>query len=107
MNSRRSRNIIREIAEKEDLSVKQVNEITGSFFSFTAQQMSKGDRKSLIFDTIRLFKFGVFRVKEGRKRYLKPEDEKSNKYRNRSANDLSGSVDDQRVQSNLESGPFD
>lgn len=107
MKSKRTRDTIRGIAEKENLSIKQVDEITASFFRFTAQQMSKGDRKNLIFDTIRLFKFGVFRVKEGRKRYLKPENEKPNKYRKRSPDNISGSVNDQGVQSNLESGSFD
>ena len=107
MRSKRTRDIVRKIAEEENLTIKQVDEIVYSFFRFTSQKMSEGDRKNLEYSSIRLFKFGVFRVKEGRKRFLKRKDEKSLRNRTRRIANQSGSLDDKGVQSNLESGPFD
>ena len=107
MKSKRTRQLIRKIAQDESLTIKQVDEIVYSFFRFTSKRMSEGDRKNLNFDQIRLFKFGVFKVKEGRRKYLKRRNEKLNNYRKRNADNLSGGSGDKGVQENLESGPFD
>ena len=114
MRSSRTRNLIRKIAQDEDLTIKQVEEIVYSFFRFTSKSMGEGDRKNLVFDQIRLFKFGVFRVKPGRlnreKRIRKRFNEKNEKLaRNRKggSDNISGSIGNKGVQENLESGPFD
>ena len=103
---------MREIAEEEHLTLKQVEEIVYSFFRFTAKSIGKGNRKNMDFKTIRLFKFGTFRPRPG---YVKALDEINKKKgyekpaRNttRSSANITGSLDDKGVQSNLESGPFD
>ncbi len=114
MRSRRTRQLIRKIAADESLTIKQVDEIVSSFFWFTSDRMSKGDRDNLNFDHIRLFKFGVFRVKAGRlnrekriRKRFNEKYEKLNRDSKRSSNNQSGSLDDKGVQENLESGPFD
>ena len=107
MRSRRTRDLIRKIAKDENLTIKQVDEIVNSFFRFTAKKMGEGDRKNLEYSTIRLFKFGVFKVKEGRKKFLRSKDEKLNSYRERSIANNTRSSGDKGVQGNLESGPFD
>ena len=114
MRSRRTRLLIRRIAEKENLTIKQVEEIVFSFFRFTSKCMSEGDRKNLIFDHIRLFKFGVFKVKPGRvnrekriRKRFNEKNEKLNSHRERSATNIPGSSDNKGVQENLESGPFE
>ena len=106
MKSRRTIALIRKIAEEENLTVKQVEEIVYSFFRFTSTKMKEGLWKDYNFPTIRLFKFGLFKVKDGRRRYIKNRDEKLNEYRKRSSDNLSGSVDDQGVQKDLEQGPI-
>lgn len=106
MRSKRTKGIIRKIAEKENLTIKQVEEIVFSFFWFTSKTMKEGDRKNLEFAEIRIFKFGVFKVREGKKKYLS-RNEKFIRNKARGAEHQSGSLDDKGVQSNLESGPFD
>lgn len=107
MRTKPTRDLIRKIAKDENLTIKQVDEIVNSFFRFTAKKMGEGDRKNLEYSTIRLFKFGVFKVKEGRKKFLRSKDEKLNLYRERSVTDNTRSSGDKGVQGNLESGPFD
>lgn len=107
MKSIRSRAIIRKVAEKEGLTIKQVEEIVYSFFHFTSKRMKEGDKYTRTYEFIRLFKFGVFRVKQGRVNRLKRRDEKLIRNKEWSPDHISGSVDDKGVQENLESGPFD
>ena len=114
MRSRRTRQLIREIAQKEGLTIKQVDEIVFSFFRFTSKAMGEGDRQNLEFDQIRLLKFGVFKVKPGRRnrelrirKRFNEKNEKLNSSRKRSATDQSRGTDDKGVQENLESGPFE
>jgi nucleoid DNA-binding protein len=78
MRSAKSRAIIRKIAEKENLTVKQVEEIVSSFFWFTSERMKKGDKYTRSYESVRLFKFGIFKVKQGRINMLKRRDEKLN-----------------------------
>lgn len=70
MRTKRTKKYLEEIAKEEGLTVGQVQEVTESFFRFTAQVMSEGNRKLMDFSAIRLMKWGVFKVKEGRKRYF-------------------------------------
>ena len=107
MRSRRTAVLIRKIAEQEGLTIKQVEEIVFSFFRFTSKRMSEGDKYSRTYESVRLFKFGVFKVKEGRRKYLLRRDEKLNRDQDRTHDHCSGSLDDKGVQGNLESGPFD
>ena len=76
MRSRRTRDLIRKIAEQENLTVKQVEEIVNSFFWFTSKRMKEGDKYTRTYKSIRLFKFGLFNVKQGRKNELKRRDER-------------------------------
>lgn len=107
MRSRRTKQLIRKIAEQENLTIKQVEDIVFSFFRFTSKRMSEGDITTRTYESIRLFKFGVFKVKEGRRKYLLRKDEKSIRDQERKIGNISGSIDDKGVQENLESGPFD
>jgi nucleoid DNA-binding protein len=102
MRSSRTRAIIRKIAEEENLSIKQIDDIVYSFFRFTSKRMKEGDKATYTFKDTRLFKFGTFKVKPGRKNQLRRRDEKLNDYSKRSSDNLSGSSDDQRVQENLD-----
>lgn len=102
MRSSRSRAIIKKIAEQEGLTIKQVEEIVNSPFRFTSKRMKEGDKATYTFKDTRLFKFGTFKVKPGRKNQLRRRDEKLNNYQRRSANDKSGSTDVKGVQENLE-----
>ena len=78
MRSVKSRAIIRKIAEKENLTIKQVEEIVSSFFRFTHKEMKEGDKYTRSYKPVRLFKFGIFKVKQGRINELKRRDEKLN-----------------------------
>ena len=78
MRSVRSRAIIKKIAEKENLTIKQVEEIVSSFFRFTHKRMKEGDKYTRSYNSVRLFKFGIFKVKQGRINELKRRDEKLN-----------------------------
>ena len=106
MKSRRTRDLIRKIAEDENLTIKQVEEITNSFFKFTSNQMEEGGKYTGTYNPIRLFKFGIFNAKQGRINRLNRRYERFIRDQNRSFDNLSGSVDDQRVQGNMESGPI-
>ncbi len=107
MRSKITRNIIRKIAEKENLTVKQVEEIVFSFFWFTSKRMSEGDKYTRTYHSIRLLKFGIFKVKDGKRKKLIQRDEKFNRNKKRKPDNISGGSADKGVQSNLESGPFD
>lgn len=106
MKSRRTRDFIRKIAEDENLTIKQVEEIVYSFFKFTSNQMEKGGKYTGTYNPIRLFKFGIFSAKQGRINRLNRRYERFIRDQNRSSDNLSGSVDDQGVQENLDKGPI-
>ena len=97
MRSKFSKDLIRKIAEGEGLTIKQVENIVYSFFWFTSKTMNEGDRENVEFGEIRLYKFGVFKVKEAKKKFLKLH-EKSNRLNKRSSNNITRSSDDQGVQ---------
>lgn len=67
-----------EVAKIHRVRTSQVNEVAESMFRFVATVMSEGDTKLLQFGEIRLFKWGVFKVKEGRRKFFERlRDEKS------------------------------
>ena len=107
MRSSHTKAIIRKIAEKENLTIKQVEEIVYSFFHFTSKRMKESDKMTYDYKATRLFKFGTFRVKQGRINHKKRLGEKSIRNKKRASDNISGSVDDQGVQKDLESGPFE
>ena len=105
MRSDRTKALIRRIATDEKLDVKQVGDIVNSFFRFTSKTMADGDGENLKFSHIRLFKFGVFKVKEGRRKGIeKSRNEKSTGNKKWSTNNFSGSSNDQRVQEIVDKG---
>jgi nucleoid DNA-binding protein len=107
VRSPKSRAIIRRIAEKEGLTIKQVEEIVYSFFHFTSKRMKESDKMTYDYKATRLFKFGTFRVKQGRINHKKRLREKSIRNNQRTSDNLSGSIDDQGVQKGLESGQIE
>ena len=68
--------------------------------------MKESDRMTYDYKATRLFKFGTFRVKQGRINRKKRLREKFIRNKKRIADNLSGGVDDQGVQKDLESGPI-
>ena len=70
MRTRRTRKHIDDIANKHKLTVDQTQEIIDTFFRFTADVMKEGNKKTMEFDQVRILKWGVFKVKEGRKRFF-------------------------------------
>jgi len=60
-----------ETASEHGVTLSQVKDIANSMFEFVAEIMSEGDRKGLNFAEIRLMRWGVFKVKEGRRRHFK------------------------------------
>lgn len=61
---------MREVAKENDVHLSQVNEVAESMFRFVATVMAEGDQKLLQFGEVRLFKWGVFKVKEGRRKFF-------------------------------------
>ena len=76
MKSKRTRDLIRKIAEEENLTIKQIEDIVYSFFRFTSKKIKEGDKYTRTYKPVRLFKFGLFSVKQGRINELKRRDER-------------------------------
>jgi nucleoid DNA-binding protein len=70
LRTKRTKAFLDEIAKEEGLRAGQVQEVTESFFRFVAQVMSEGNRTLMDFSNIRVMKWGVFKVKEGRRKYF-------------------------------------
>ena len=70
MRTKRTKRYIEETANEHRVKPNQVKEIADSMFEFVAEVMSEGERKSLSFPEIRLMKWGIFKVKEGRRRHF-------------------------------------
>jgi len=82
MRTKRTKNYILETAKEFGLPASKVQEVGESMFRFTAQVMSEGNKKLLDFHEIRLMKWGIFRVREGRRKHFERlRDEKSNNIR--------------------------
>ena len=48
-----------------------MQEIAEAPFKFFVQIASEGDKKTTTFDSVRIIKWGLFSVKEGRKQFFK------------------------------------
>lgn len=70
MRTKRTKGYIEETAQEHGVRVSQVKDVADSMFEFVAEIMSEGDRKSLNFAEIRLMKWGVFKVKPGRRKHF-------------------------------------
>ena len=70
MRTKRTKGYIEETATKHGVRPSQVKEIADSMFEFVAEVMSEGERESLNFPEIRLMKWGIFKVKEGRRKHF-------------------------------------
>lgn len=82
MRTRRTKEYIEKTANKHGVKPSQVKEVADSMFEFVADVMADGDRDSLNFPEIRLMRWGVFKVKEGRRKHFnKINNERSNNAR--------------------------
>jgi nucleoid DNA-binding protein len=84
MRTKRTKGYIQEVAKKYNVSENDVEKVVESFFRFTTEVMKEGNPKTMDFADIRIMKWGVFRVKEGRKKFFlelnkKRENEKSDR----------------------------
>lgn len=77
MRTKRTRGYIQEVARDHNVSDTQVEKVVESFFRFTAEVMKEGNPQTMDFSDIRIMKWGVFRVKEGRKKFFRKLNEKN------------------------------
>lgn len=70
MRTKRTKIYIEETADEHGVKQNQVKEIADSMFEFAAEVMGEGERESLNFPEIRLMKWGIFKVKEGRRKHF-------------------------------------
>jgi nucleoid DNA-binding protein len=70
MRTKRTKEYIEATAHEHGVRPNQVKEIADSMFEFVAEIMAEGDRQGLNFAEIRLMKWGVFKVKEGRRKHF-------------------------------------
>ena len=78
MRTKRTKKYMDETATEHGVRPSEVKEVADSMFDFVAEVMSEGDRERLDFPEIRLMKWGVFKVKPGRRKHFKKiNDEKS------------------------------
>lgn len=80
MRTKKTKEHISKLAKKYNLPVSTVEEIVETPFRFTAEVMKEGNPKTMDFGQVRLMKWGVFKVKEGRKKFFKRlnDEKKSN-----------------------------
>ena len=71
MRSRKTKIHIEEIAKNHGIKPSQMEEIAEAPFRFFVQIASEGNRQTMKFDAVRIMGFGLFLVKEGRKKFLK------------------------------------
>ena len=116
MKSKRSKNKIREIAQQEGLDIRQVEDIVNAPFRFTSKIMKEGDIEKVEFSNVRIFRFGIFLVKQGRKkrfiekgltkkRQQQKKNEKLNRNKEQRSDNFPGSSYDQGVQEAVDEGP--
>lgn len=70
MRSKRTKEHLEKLAKKYDLKVSQMEQIVEAPFRFFVQIASEGDRKTMNFHGVRILKWGLFSVKEGRKQHF-------------------------------------
>lgn len=71
MRSKKTRTHLENLAKKHGLRLSQVEEIVEAPFRFFVQVASEGNKEKLNFGSVRIIKWGLFSVKEGRKEYFK------------------------------------
>lgn len=71
MRSQKVKKLLKKIAEKEGITFEQMKEIAEAPFRFTAKKIAEGDKKTLTFFNVRIMKFGIFAVKQGRREFFK------------------------------------
>jgi hypothetical protein len=77
MRSRRTKEHLRDISKEENVTIDQTKEVVESFFRFTVEVMREGDRRTSRFSTVRLWKWGVFKVRKGRRKHFARLNEKN------------------------------
>ena len=70
MRTKRTRRYIEETAQEHGLRPSEVQGVAESMFRFVGQVMTEGNRKLMDFGEIRLMGWGVFKVKEGRRKHF-------------------------------------
>jgi len=70
MRTKRTKGYIVETAKEFELSASQVQEVAESMFRFTAEIMGEGNKVLLDFHEVRLMKWGIFKVREGRRKHF-------------------------------------
>lgn len=71
MKSKRTRTHLEYLARKYGIELSQAEEIAEAPFRFLFKVMAAGDKENLKFDSVRIIKWGLFSVKEGRKEFFK------------------------------------
>lgn len=70
MRSKRTKEHLERLAKKHGVKLSQVEEIVESPFKFFVEIAREGDRETMKFDSLRIIKWGLFSVKEGRKEHF-------------------------------------
>ena len=71
MRSKRTKTHLEELAKKYNITVSQMEEIAEAPFRFFVEVASEGNRRTMVFHSVRIIKWGLFSVKEGRKEHFK------------------------------------
>lgn len=79
MRSKNTKNHLETISKKYGIKYSQMQEIAECPFRFFTQIAGEGDKETLNFDSVRIINWGLFSVKEGRKKFLKECNEKKKK----------------------------
>ena len=70
MRTKRTKGYIEETANEHGVRPSEVKDVADSMFEFVADVMADGDRVNLNFPEIRLMKWGIFKVREGRRKHF-------------------------------------
>lgn len=71
MRSKRTKTHLEELAKKYGITTSQMEEIAEAPFRFFVEVASEGNRRTMTFHSVRIIKWGLFSVKEGRKEHFK------------------------------------
>ena len=78
MRTKRSKKYIEDTADELGVKPSQVKAVADSMFDFVADTISEADRKRMNFPDIRLMNWGIFTVRESkRKQFEKVNNERS------------------------------
>ena len=70
MRTKRTKQYIEDVAKEQHVTPSQVKGVADFMFEFVAESMAEGERKSLDFPEIRVMGWGLFKVKEGRRKHF-------------------------------------